>query len=57
MISGYESDMYNDLLSGWHKETFKSCSEHHGTRQEVIWMNYQHNQQLSFVNDFPEVLP
>ncbi len=57
MISGYESDMYNDLLYGWNKETFKSCSEHHGTRQEVIWMNYQHNQQMSFVNDFPEVLP
>lgn len=40
IISGYESYMYNNYLSGWKKETFSSCAEHGGTRQEVIWMNY-----------------
>lgn len=56
MISGYESDMYNDYLSGWNKEYFKSCAEHNGTRQEVVWMNYEHNSQMS-ITDFPEVMP
>jgi len=56
MISGYESDMYNNYLSGWHKEYFQSCAEHHGTRREVVWMNYEHNLQMS-IADYPEVLP
>ncbi len=46
MISGYESDMYNKYLSGWHRQYFKSCVEHGKTRQEVIWMNYSFNEQL-----------
>lgn len=41
MISGYESDMYNDYLKKWNKAYFTSCAEHNGTRQEVIWMNYE----------------
>lgn len=41
MISGYESEMYNDYLKGWHKEYFTSCAEHNGSRTEVAWMNYQ----------------
>lgn len=56
MISGYESDMYNEYLSKWHKAYFQSCAEHSGTRQEVIWMNYEHNSQMTF-DDFPEVMP
>lgn len=57
MISGYESDMYNDGLKDWNKVCFKSCAEHHGTRKEVIWMNYEHNLQLSLIDDYPEVMP
>ncbi len=41
MISGYESEMYNDYLRSWHKEYFKSCAEQGMARTEVIWMNYQ----------------
>lgn len=44
MISGYESDMYNDYLSGWQKKQFNSCAEYGGTRVETIWMNYRDNQ-------------
>lgn len=40
MISGYESDMYNDYLKGWKKHYLKSCAEHGKPRTEVIWMNY-----------------
>ena len=44
MISGYESDLYNDYLKDWHKCTFNSCAEHGKPRKEVIWMNYQKGQ-------------
>ena len=47
MISGYESEMYNDYLRGWHKEQFASCAEHAGSRIEVIWMNYELNRQMN----------
>lgn len=56
MISGYESDMYNDYLKDWNKCTFNSCAEHGKPRVEVIWMNYG-DTQLSFEDVFPEVLP
>lgn len=44
MISGYESEMYNDYLKGWNKYIFNSCAEHGKPRKEVIWMNYQKGQ-------------
>lgn len=40
MISGYESDLYNNLLKGWHKEQFQSHAEYGGSRVETVWMNY-----------------
>ena len=56
MISGYESDMYNDLLKGWSKKSFKSCAEYGKPRTEVVWMNYD-DAQMSLEVDFPEVMP
>ena len=47
MISGYESDMYNEYLKDWDKVYFRSCAEHGKPRTEVIWMNYEVEQQLS----------
>lgn len=44
MISGYESDLYNEYLRKWHKTTFNSCAEHGKKRIEVVWMNYQKGQ-------------
>lgn len=41
MISGYESEMYNGYLQGWHKKYFKSCAEQGRPRTEVLWMNYR----------------
>ena len=55
MISGYESDMYNDYLRDWNKKSFDSCAEHGKPRKEVVWMNYS-DTQMSFA-DFPEVMP
>lgn len=47
MISGYESDMYNEYLKDWKKVYFNSCAENGKPRTEVIWMNYEVEQQLS----------
>lgn len=44
MISGYESDMYNNYLKDWNKKNFDSCAEHGKPRKEVVWMNYRDNQ-------------
>lgn len=55
MISGYESDMYNEYLKDWNKKSFDSCAGHGKPRKEVVWMNYS-DTQMSFA-DFPEVLP
>lgn len=40
MISGYDSEMYNDYLKGWKRVEIKSCAEQGKPRTEVIWMNY-----------------
>lgn len=56
MISGYESDMYNGYLAEWKRKTFNSCAEYGGTRKEVVWMNFEPEQQMT-LKDFPEVMP
>lgn len=45
MISGYDSELYNDMLTGWRKHSFKARTRH-GEATEVIWMNYN-------IEDFP----
>ena len=56
MISGYESELYNDYLAKWEKRQFSSCAEHGKPRTETVWMNYKEDLQMSF-DDFPEILP
>lgn len=49
MISGYESDMYNDYLKDWSKVYLKSCAEYGKPRTEVVWINFEVEQQLSLL--------
>ena len=56
MISGYESEMYNDYLAGWERKRFSSCAEHGKPRIETVWMNYEADLQMNLW-DFPEVMP
>lgn len=57
MISGYESDMYDRYLTDWHRVELTSCAEHHGTRKEILWMNYEEKCQRTLLHDFPEIMP
>lgn len=53
MISGYQSEMYNDYLKDWKKISFSSCAEHGKPRTETVWMNYDAGQVSIF--DFIEM--
>ena len=47
LLSGYESEMYNSLLKDWHKETQTTYSQAGSKKQEVLWMNFEPQVQLS----------
>lgn len=47
LISGYESDLYNDALKDWHKEKIWSAARNSSKKkQEVLWMNFEPMQQM-----------
>lgn len=43
ILSGYDNDLYNQTLKGWHKESNIGYAEYYGGRErtEVIWMNFE----------------
>ena len=41
LLSGYDNDLYNDRLSGWHREEAVSYSQAATRRQEILWMNFE----------------
>lgn len=50
LLSGYDSDLYNDLLHGWSKLTKMATTEAATSKQEVLWLNpavSERNKQLS----------
>lgn len=40
MISGYDNEMYNEILRGWNVSTCQTIAENSQPRTEKIWMNY-----------------
>lgn len=46
MISGYSSNMYDEILKGWTRLETKSNAEGGSIREEVLWMNFQPIGQL-----------
>ena len=41
LISGYDNDMYNRMLSEWNKASLNTRAEGGRSRTEVLWMNYK----------------
>ena len=49
LISGYDTELYNDMLRGWHKEETTSYSQVCSKKREILWMNYEPpKRQLTF---------
>lgn len=50
LLSGYDNDMYNDMLHEWHKVHKATRAEGGRRRIETLWMNYDISQgQMSLV--------
>ena len=41
VLSGYENDLYNDMLTGWHKSQRPSRNMVGDAATETIWLNYE----------------
>ena len=40
LLSGYDSDLYRDMLQGWSREEIVSRAQTAGARTEVLWSNF-----------------
>lgn len=51
ILSGYQSELYNETLKGWYKKDIDGKAEYYGTdRKEVLWMNFKPvAEQLSLI--------
>ena len=47
LISGYDNELYNDRLQGWHREETTCYSQVCSKKREVLWMNFEPQKQLS----------
>lgn len=47
LLSGYDSDLYNDTLKGWHREETTSIALTSTRRREILWMNFEPPAQQS----------
>lgn len=54
LISGYESDLYNGMLQGWHREEQYSYSQVCSKKKEILWMNFVPVEQMK-LSDMPGV--
>lgn len=46
LISGYDNNLYNDRLKGWHKEYTTCYSQSRSKKQEILWMNFEPQKQM-----------
>lgn len=52
LLSGYDNDLYNDRLRGWHREETICYSQVCSKKKEVLWMNFEPvSRQMTF-DDF-----
>ena len=41
LLSGYDSELYNDALKGWHKDEVTAQAQTATKRREILWMNFE----------------
>ena len=46
LLSGYDNSLYNDRLQGWHREEAVSYSQTASRKTEVLWMNFEPEEQM-----------
>lgn len=52
MISGYESELYNDRLKGWHREETTCYSQICSKKREILWMNFEPSYMQMKIEDW-----
>ena len=46
LLSGYDNDLYNDRMQGWHREEIECRSQVNSVKKEVLWMNFKPQKQM-----------
>lgn len=46
VLSGYDNQIYNDNLAGWHTDTINTFASNAKPRTEKLWMNFEQQMQL-----------
>lgn len=46
LLSGYDNELYNNRLRGWHREESVCYSQVCSRKREVLWMNYEPVKQM-----------
>ena len=52
VISGYDTDLYNDMLEGWTKLEKIAYSRVCTKKKEIIWLNYEHCAKQITLDEF-----
>lgn len=47
ILSGYDNDLYNDRLKGWHREGTSCYSQACIKTREILWMNFEPSRQMN----------
>lgn len=55
MISGYDTELYNSVLTGWNKYKKIAYSQTSSMKQEIVWMNYEPPERQLAFDDIGEV--
>lgn len=54
LLSGYDSDLYNHILKGWHREETASYTQSGSKKKEILWMNFEppKEEQITFYDSW-----